>query len=86
MTTENKSPFARAWEDYRAKNPETFDARTIQDLIKAGLHESLTHVVDSTHAIGDAVYHAFFAAEFQPPPPSHTGMTQTMGAMTQSQS
>jgi uncharacterized alpha-E superfamily protein len=59
------------------------DARTIQDLIKAGLHESLTHVVDSTHAIGEAVYHAFFAAEFQPP--VSNGMTQTMGAMTQSQ-
>jgi len=43
------------------------DAHQIEDLIREGLHESLTYVVDSVHAIGDSIYHAFFAAEFRPP-------------------
>lgn len=43
------------------------DDHGITDLIGAGLHESLTHVVDAVHGIGDAVYHTFFAPEFRPP-------------------
>lgn len=65
------------------------DRRTIADVIRDGLHESLTHVVDSIHEIGDAVHHAYFAAEFEPPAPTQAqdGRTQTqaMGGMTQKQ-
>ena len=43
------------------------DGREIPDLIRAGLHESLTHVVDSVHRLGDAVTKTYFAVEFQPP-------------------
>ncbi|MFO0801546.1 MAG: alpha-E domain-containing protein [Gemmataceae bacterium] len=43
------------------------DERTIQNLIGAGLHESLTHIVDEIHAIGEAIHRTFFAAEVKPP-------------------
>jgi uncharacterized alpha-E superfamily protein len=43
------------------------DSREIPDLVRAGLHESLTHVVDSTHRLGDAVTNTYFAVELQPP-------------------
>lgn len=42
------------------------EARTIPDIIQVGLHEALTHVVDSVHAIGDAIHRSFFAARVQP--------------------
>jgi uncharacterized alpha-E superfamily protein len=64
------------------------DHRAIGDLIRDGLHESLTHVVDAVHGIGAAINHTFFAPEFRPPPgPSQhgTGQTQTTGRMTQRQ-
>ena len=60
------------------------DRRTIGDVIRQGLHESLTHVVDSVHGIGEAVHKTFFAAEVKPPPPRF-GQSQTLGAVTQSQ-
>lgn len=53
------------------------DGHQIDDLIREGLHESLTHVVDSVHAIGDSIYHAFFAAEFRPPQPSSQTQRQS---------
>jgi uncharacterized alpha-E superfamily protein len=56
------------------------DARTIADVIREGLHETLTHVVDSVHAIGDSVHATFFH------PPTKMAQTQTLGGMTQSQS
>lgn len=40
---------------------------TIHSITKAGLHECLTHVVDSIHAIGAAVQKTYFNVEFQPP-------------------
>lgn len=49
------------------------DRRTIHDIIGDGLHECLTHVVDSVHAIGDAIHRTFFAAEVKLP----TRMIQT---------
>jgi uncharacterized alpha-E superfamily protein len=65
------------------------DRRSITDLIREGLHESLTHVVDSAHEIGEGIHHVFFAPEFKPPSPSQSldGKTQTqsMGGMTQRQ-
>ncbi len=63
------------------------ESRTITDIIREGLHETLTHVVDSVHAIGQGIHATFFN-----PPTTMTqtqntgGMTQTMGSMTQSQS
>jgi uncharacterized alpha-E superfamily protein len=53
---------------------EWLDARTIHDLIRDGLHEGLTHVVDSVHKIGEAIHASFFAPEIKPPPKS--GETQ----------
>lgn len=60
------------------------DRRTIADVIRDGLHEALTHVVDSVHTIGEAVHATFFAAEVKPPtaPPRQA---QALGAMSQSQ-
>ena len=52
------------------------DDHSIGDLIGAGLHESLTHVVDSVHAIGNAIYHTFFAPEFRPPAAGTVGQRQ----------
>ena len=43
------------------------DGREIPDLIRDGLHESLTHVVDGVHRLGDAVTKTYFAVEFHPP-------------------
>jgi len=60
------------------------DRRTIQDVIREGLHEALTHVVDSVNDIGAAIHTTFFAAEIRPPEP-RTKQTQTPGAMTQTQ-
>jgi uncharacterized alpha-E superfamily protein len=38
------------------------DSHTIQSIIQQGLHESLTHVVDTVHTLGEAIHHTFFAA------------------------
>lgn len=43
------------------------DRQTIQELIQNGLHESLTHVVDSIHTIGDSIHQSFFAGAVLPP-------------------
>jgi uncharacterized alpha-E superfamily protein len=46
---------------------EWLDQRTIHSLIRNGLHESLTHIVDTIHEIGNSIHHTFFAAEMKPP-------------------
>lgn len=56
------------------------DGRTITDVIREGLHETLTHVVDSVHDIGASIHATFFN------PPTRMTQTQSMGGMTQSQS
>jgi len=43
------------------------DARDIADLIHDGLHESLTHVVDGIHEIGNAIHQTYFSGEVRPP-------------------
>jgi uncharacterized alpha-E superfamily protein len=43
------------------------DARSIADVIREGLHEVLTHVVDSVHRVGEAIHTAFFAGDVRPP-------------------
>jgi len=64
------------------------DARNIPDVIREGLHETLTRVVDAVHDIGAEVHEAFFAAAVRPAPrqcvvklppaPARSaGMTQT---------
>ena len=47
------------------------DARNIPDVIREGLHETLTRVVDSVHEIGVAIHSTFFAAAVVP-----VGITQ----------
>ena len=47
------------------------DARNIPDVIREGLHETLTRVVDSVHDIGVAIHSTFFAAAVVP-----VGLTQ----------
>lgn len=59
------------------------DARAIPDVVREGLHEVLTHVVDSVHRIGDAVHETFFAADVRPPVPAGPAV---LGAPAQSQS
>jgi uncharacterized alpha-E superfamily protein len=46
---------------------EWLEQRTIQDMIRVGLHESLTHIVDNIHEIGQAIHRTFFEAEVKPP-------------------
>ena len=64
------------------------DSRNIPDVIREGLHETLTRVVDAVHDIGAAVHEAFFAAavrttqrqcvvKLPTPAPVAAGMTQT---------
>jgi uncharacterized alpha-E superfamily protein len=53
------------------------DARTTHDLIRGGLHEALTHIVDSVHGIGEAVHRTFFAAGTEPP--AAAGVAQAQG-------
>ncbi len=72
---------------------EWMDAQTISDVIRDGLHETLTHVVDAVHDIGESIHRTFFAAEFRPPQSTQSqdgrGQTQSMGGvggMTQRQS
>jgi uncharacterized alpha-E superfamily protein len=43
------------------------DSRTIEYVIREGLHESLTHIVESIHALGEAIRISFFEMEFRPP-------------------
>jgi uncharacterized alpha-E superfamily protein len=63
------------------------DARTIADVIRTGLHETLTHVVDSVNAIGQAIHAEFFAADkWALTPWSSQSQTQTSNGQTQSQS
>ena len=40
---------------------------TIDDLVRTGLHESLTYVIDQTQEIGAAVHRAFFDIQPQGP-------------------
>lgn len=51
---------------------EWLAARTIHDVLHDGLHECLTHVVDATHQVGNAVHTTFFAAEVRPLPDTPT--------------
>jgi uncharacterized alpha-E superfamily protein len=57
------------------------DARKMPDVIREGLHETLTHVVDSVHKIGDAIRATFFAADIglpeKAPKPAASGMSQS---------
>ncbi len=59
------------------------DARSIADVVRDGLHEALTHVVDSVNRIGEAVHASFFAAELKPPP--RLPQTQSLAGMSQTQ-
>ena len=61
-----------------ARLVQWLDQRTIQDVIREGLHETLTHIVETIHEIGQCIHRTFFAAEVKPP-----GMKQFQ---TQSQS
>ncbi|VTT97183.1 Uncharacterized protein OS=Haliangium ochraceum (strain DSM 14365 / JCM 11303 / SMP-2) GN=Hoch_2049 PE=4 SV=1: Alpha-E [Gemmataceae bacterium] len=68
------------------------DARTIHTIVRDGLHEALTHVVDTVHDVGEAVHSTFFAPEAlvpraAPATQSQNGssQTQTLGTMTQTQ-
>jgi uncharacterized alpha-E superfamily protein len=44
------------------------DARKIEGLIADGLHESLTHVVNSIHGVGEAAHRTYFDVGPQTPP------------------
>jgi uncharacterized alpha-E superfamily protein len=49
----------------------------INDVIRAGLHESLTSVVNRTHEIGDAIHRTYFDVRHQPPVPARKPETMT---------
>ena len=55
---------------------------TIDDLVRAGLHESLTSMIDQVHVLGDAVRQTFF--DFHPEPTAPAGPAAT-GGPTQGQ-
>jgi uncharacterized alpha-E superfamily protein len=48
---------------------EWLDTTTIHSIIKAGLHESLTYVVNTTSEIGEAVYKSYFDPPLRTPGP-----------------
>lgn len=52
------------------------DSRTIRQVIDAGLHEALTHIVDAAIGIGNAIHASFFAAEVKPPPRAAMSQSQ----------
>lgn len=43
------------------------DGRNIADVVRTGMHEALTVVVDRTHDIGEAVHRTYFDVQHQPP-------------------
>lgn len=49
---------------------------SIQDLIKMGLHEALTHIVDSVHEIGNTISRTYFDAPV-PTPTVPSGSSQS---------
>jgi uncharacterized alpha-E superfamily protein len=53
------------------------DERTIADVIREGLHEMLTHVVDSVHQIGNAIHATFFAGDVRLPDVPALSQTQS---------
>lgn len=56
------------------------DTRAISDVVREGLHEVLTHVVDSIHTIGDAIHSTFFAPPVKLPAKAEpAAMTQDQG-------
>jgi len=59
------------------------DSHSIQDVIRGGLHETLTRVVDAVHEIGESIHKTFFAAEVNTPP---VRRLPSLASMTQSQS
>ncbi len=65
------------------------DAREIGDIVRDGLHECLTHIVDSVHEIGHAIDRTYFNPPVMPPAngklPTGPSQTQTLGSMTQTQ-
>ena len=65
------------------------NAQDIQDIIREGLHESLTHVVDSVHDIGAAIHGTYFDVSRNMRPVLSQSQTQSQGQgqyQTQSQS
>jgi uncharacterized alpha-E superfamily protein len=47
----------------------SLDEWTISDVVRDGLHETLTLVVDFLHQVGDVIHATFFAADVMPRPP-----------------
>ncbi len=43
---------------------------TIDDLVRSGLHESLTRVIDRIHDLGAAIHRTFFDLRFEPAEPA----------------
>ncbi len=58
------------------------DARDIQDVVRDGLHECLTKIVDSIHDIGHAIDRTYFNPPVEPP----TNGKPAAATQTQSQS
>ena len=44
------------------------EAKKIEELVRDGLHEALTTVVDTIHKIGDAIHRTYFDVGPQTPP------------------
>jgi uncharacterized alpha-E superfamily protein len=57
----------------------------IHDVIKAGLHESLTYVVNRTHEIGDAIHRTYFDVRHHPLLPAKPAQEQRQEANAGSQ-
>lgn len=57
---------------------------TIDDMVRADLHESLTAIVNRTHEIGDAIFHAYF--DFKPENVAHQLSNGKVQCQSQSQS
>ena len=70
---------------FRSELVAWLDKRTIRDVVREGLHETFTYVVDQTHEIGEAIHRTFFAAEMKPPAKeSENGKAQAQRLTAQS--
>ncbi|MGL6076663.1 MAG: alpha-E domain-containing protein [Fimbriiglobus sp.] len=67
-------PLANLADEKLAELHEWIQQHDIRSMVQAGLHESLTHIVDSIHNIGDAIQQTYF-----------DGNRSLLGMQTQSQ-
>jgi len=65
---------------------EWLERHDIEDLVRGGLHEALTRVVNETHRIGDTIHRVYFEAAMQMPPTKQAAKSIPSASQSQSNS